>query len=380
RETVYSYGEYLRRYVDQVKQRGATPILFSLTPRLAYIDRDSTRIARVDSTFGLWAREIAAETGVPFVDLNDITATKFERFGKEKTKTMFYLDRIHTSALGARINAASAAEGIATLEGCQLRDYLLPPPVDTVTGSSRKGNNPVVFIIGDSTVKVDSTGTDTMWGWGDMFADHLDTSRISVENHAKAGRSARTFLEEGRWDKIYDALQPGDFVLIQFGHNDGGDIATGKARGELPGTDGRSKVFRMEKSGDYRVVYTYGWYLRKFIDDAREKGAIPVIISPAPRNRWTDGKIESLESTFAGWARDVAARSKTDFVDLNAISGHKLEKMGIDSAAEFFKNDHTHSSLRGARLNASSVAEGIEAGGGKLSGYLRPRPMEYDMM
>lgn len=379
-ETVYSYGEYLRRYVDQVKQRGATPILFSLTPRLAYDDRDSTRVTRVDSTFGLWARQIATEKEVPFVDLNDITATKFERFGKDKTKTMFYLDRIHTSAFGARVNASSAAEGIAALDHCGLRDYLLPVATDTVTGSSRQGNNPVVFIIGDSTVKIDSTGTDTMWGWGDLISDHFDSSRISVENYAKAGRSARTFLEEGRWNKIYEALNPGDFVMIQFGHNDGGDIATGKARGELPGSGGESKVFRMEKDGDYRVVYTYGWYLRKFIDDAREKGAIPVIISPAPRNRWTDGKIENLETTFAGWARDVAAKRKVDFVDLNAISGAKLEKIGADSAALFFKKDHTHSSLRGARLNAASVAEGIEAGGGKLSRYLKSRTMDYDML
>lgn len=380
KETVYSYGEYLRRYVEQVKERGAHPILFSLTPRLAYDDRDSTRVTRVDSTYGLWARRIATETGVPFVDLNNITASKYERFGKEKTKTMFYLDRIHTSALGARVNAASAAEGIALLDDCALGSYLLPQTTDTVTGSSRSGNNPIAFIIGDSTVKIDSTGTDTMWGWGDLLADHLDTSRISVENHAKAGRSARTFWEEGRWDKIYEALRPGDFVLIQFGHNDGGDIATGKARGELPGTGGESKVYRMEKGGDYRVIYTYGWYLRKFIDDAREKGANPVIISPTPRNRRTDGKIESLESTYAGWAREVAAKRKVDFVDLNAITGAKLDKMGADSAAVYFKKDHTHSSLRGARLNAAGVAEGIEAGGGKLSRYLKPHVMDFDLM
>lgn len=380
RETVYSYGEYLRRYVDQVKARGANPILLSLTPRLAYDDRDSTRVTRVDSTFGLWARQIAVEKGVPFVDLHDITARKYERYGKEKTKTMFYLDRIHTSAFGARVNAGSAAEGIAGLDGCLLRDYLLPAQVDTVTGASRRGDNPVLFIIGDSTVKIDSVGDDTMWGWGDVIADRLDPSRITVENHAKAGRSARTFIEEGRWDKVYDALKPGDFVLIQFGHNDGGDIATGKARGELPGAGGESKVFRMEKDGDYRVVYTYGWYIRKFIDDAREKGAIPVIVSPSPRNRRLDGKIESLESTFGGWARDVAAKRKVDFVDLNGISGAKLDKMDADSVALFFKKDHTHSSRRGAALNAASVAEGIEASGSPLASYLLPRVMDYDMM
>ncbi len=379
RETVYTYGEYLRRYVAQVKARGAYPILMSLTPRLAYDDRDSTRVTRVDSTFGLWARQVAGMTGVPFVDLNEITASKYERFGKEKTKTMFYLDRIHTSEFGARENALSAVEGIASLDGCALSGYLLPVSPDTVTGASRRGDNPVAFIIGDSTVKIDSVGAETMWGWGDLLAGKLDTTRISVENHAKAGRSARTFIEEGRWQKVYDALRPGDFVLIQFGHNDGGDIATGKARGELPGTSGESKVFRMERDGSYRVVYTYGWYLRKYIDDARSKGAIPVIISPAPRNHRVDGKIESLESTFAGWARDVAARRKAAFVDLNGRSGEKLNRLPADSVALFFHGDHTHSSRRGAALNAASVAEGLEAGGSQLAGYLQPRVMDYDL-
>lgn len=66
-----------------------------------------------------------------------------------------------------------------------------------------------------------------MWGWGSVIADEFNLNKISVENRAMAGRSARTFLDEGRWDKVYNALQPGDFVLIQFGHNDAGDINVG---------------------------------------------------------------------------------------------------------------------------------------------------------
>lgn len=110
-----------------------------------------------------------------------------------------------------------------------------------------------------------------MWGWGSVIADEFDLNKISVENCAMAGRSARTFLDEGRWDKVYHALQPGDFVLIQFGHNDAGEINTGKARAELPGSGEESKVFLMEKTGKYQVIYTFGWYLRKFIMDVQER-------------------------------------------------------------------------------------------------------------
>ena len=80
----------------------------------------------------------------------------------------------------------------------------------------------MLFTVGDSTVRNQDKDENGQWGWGSVIAELFDLNRISVENCAKAGRSARTYLEEGRWDKVYNALQPGDFVLIQFGHNDAG--------------------------------------------------------------------------------------------------------------------------------------------------------------
>ena len=277
-ETVYTYGEYMRRFINDVKAKGAHPILFSLTPRNAWADKDSTIITRVNKTFGLWAKQVAEEQNVPFIDLNDISARKFEKFGKNKVKYMFYIDRIHTSAFGAKVNAESAADGIRACEGLELAKYLKPVEKDEATGSSRKEGRPVLFTIGDSTVKNKDNDKNGMWGWGSVIADEFDLNKISVENCAMAGRSARTFLDEGRWDKVYHALQPGDFVLIQFGHNDAGEINTGKARAELPGSGEESKVFLMEKTGKYQVIYTFGWYLRKFIMDVQEKGAIPIVL------------------------------------------------------------------------------------------------------
>ncbi len=371
RDTVYTYGEYMRHYVRDVKSRGAFPVLMSLTPRNAWDDADSTVITRVDSTFGLWARQVAEAENVPFIDLNDITACKFERFGKEKVKTMFYLDRIHTSEFGARVNAESAVEGIASTPSLGLRDYLLPSPVDSVTGASRIQGKPVLFTIGDSTVKNEDRDDDSMWGWGSVIDELFDTTRITVENHAMAGRSARTFLDEGRWDKVYDALQPGDYVIMQFGHNDGGDINTGKARGELHGSGDESKVFRMAAKGRNQVVYTYGWYIRKFIMDALEKGAIPIVLSHTPRNKWHDGLVESNASSFGLWAREAADRAGAFFIDLNAISGAKFQELGPDGSAPYFKNDHTHSSLKGARLNAESIAEGLRSTDCSLKNFLK---------
>lgn len=369
KETVVTYGEYMRRFVRDVKSKGANPILFSLTPRNAWTD--DGKIVRVDSTFGLWARQIADEERIPFVDLNEITARKYERFGAEKVNTMFYIDRIHTSEFGAKTNAESAVEGIRNLSGVSLADYLLPTPTDTLTGSSRKPGCPIVFTIGDSTVKNEDNSDDSMWGWGSVLSEQFDTTRITVENHAMAGRSARTFLDEGRWDKVYNALQPGDYVIIQFGHNDGGDINTGKARGELHGTGNESMVFKMEATGQYKVVYTYGWYLRKFIRDAKEKGATPIVVSHTPRNKWKDGRIESNATSFGIWARQAAAEAGAVFIDLNAISGKKFQKLGKEKTAPYFKRDHTHSSKSGARLNAASIADGLRRLDCPLKNYLR---------
>ncbi len=375
KETVYTYGEYMRRFINDVKKRGANPILMSLTPRKAWDDPDSTVVTRVNETFGLWAKQVAKKEKVPFIDLNEISASKFERFGKEKVKYMFYLDNIHNSAFGARVNAESAIEGIRAYKGLKLAQYLKPMEVDTVTGASRRDGCPVLFTIGDSTVKNEDADDDSMWGWGSVIGELFDTTAITIENHAMPGRSARTFLDEGRWDKIYNALQPGDFVIMQFGHNDAGAINTGKARAELPGAGNDSKVYKMEATGKYQVIYPFGWYIRKFVMDAWEKGATAIVLSHTPRNMFDDGKISRNTNSFGAWSSQAAAETGACYIDLNKISGDKLEKIawdeGLGKVAEYFKRDHTHSSLKGARLNAQSIAEGLRASDCPLKNYLK---------
>lgn len=375
RETVYTYGEYMRRFICETKAKGAYPILMSLTPRNAWEDKDSTVITRVNQTFGLWAKQVAKKEKVPFIDLNEITARKFEKFGKEKVKYMFYLDRIHTSVFGARVNAASAAEGLRACRGLKLADYLKPVEKDTLTGSTRRPGCPVVFTVGDSTVRNADKDEDGQWGWGSVLAECFDLERVSVENCAKAGRSARTYLEEGRWDKVYNALQPGDFVLIQFGHNDAGPIHTGKARAELPGSGDESKVFLMEATKTYNVVYSFGWYLRKFVMDVREKGAIPILLSHTPRNIWDNGQIQRNTDSFGKWTREAAEATGAYYIDLNKITADKLQVLGYEQGlrkvGEYFCRDHTHTSLKGARMNAASVAEGLMQTGCPLKESLR---------
>ena len=109
-------------------------------------------------------------------------------------------------------------------------------------------DKPTLFIVGVSTVKCGrGDGGDGLWGWGNFLHEHLDTTKIIVENHAIGGRSSRSFQTEGRWDKILARMSPGDFVLIQMGHNDGGSLNTGRARGTLRGSGEETEEVIMER-------------------------------------------------------------------------------------------------------------------------------------
>lgn len=239
-----------------------------------------------------------------------------------------------------------------------------------------KPRKPQLFLIGDSTVKNGTgKGSDGLWGWGTVLPELFDTTKISIQNHAIGGRSSRTFLTEGRWDRVLAQLQPGDYVIMQFGHNDGGAVNdTTRARGTIKGIGDESEDIVNLLTKKEETVHTYGWYMRKYIDETKAKGAIPVVCSPVPRNIFKDGKIERPASGYGLWAKQVAESNGAFFVDLFAIIADHYEELGQAKVkSDFFtEKDHTHTTKAGAELNAQSVKEGI-AGlkKCKLKKYLR---------
>ena len=369
-DTVYSYGHYLRCYINDIRQAGANPILMSLTPRDARDERGL--IIRKPQT--QWASYIAATEGVPFVDLNELSGRKLDSYSPWKQKYHFYGDHIHTSAFGARLNARSAAEGLYYSPNPLLKP--LQEMMVNVTlpayGQGRQQGKP-------STVKNKDSEEDGMWGWGSQAGLIFDPNKITWENVAMAGRSTKSYLREGRWEKVYNALQPGDFVLIQFGHNDICPINDKKGRGVIPGTADTCHVYQMEADGSYEMAYSFGWYLRKFIDDVREKGATPILLSLTPRNEWPNGRIERRNDTYGRWYREVVEQTGVAFVDIHNISGDFLDKKFASKDAEksktraskYFNHDHTHSSKLGAQMNARSLAKGLRDIHSPLAAYLR---------
>lgn len=391
-ETVYTFGGYTRRFINEVRAKGATPILFTLTPRNDYEEDNPKRIKRKLTDFTPAIFAIGKEMNVPVIDLNDISATKLEQYGPWKTNYHFYLDKIHSSAYGARMNARSAAEGILASTDPQLavfKTYLNDKVVPKRCDQKRKKGLPMVFLCGDSTGKNADEDPNGMWGWGSQGYTVFDSTKCVFQNQAKAGRSSRTYVDEDRWEEVYNSLEPGDVVFIQFGHNDIGGIKDGKERGVIACSKDSSHVYRMESSGIYRVIYSYGWYLKKMIRDAQEKGATPILLSLTPRNEWHEGNgksrgfiypvrekkgkkyIERRNETYGMWCRDVAKETGVQFIDVHNITADALDKMGQKKAAQYFNHDHTHTSLKGARLNAQSVAKGLKAVGHPAASLLK---------
>ena len=387
-DTVYSYGNYLRRYISEIRSHGANPILMSLTPRNAF--DDNGKIVRKPQTE--WAAYVAAVEGVPFVDLNELSGSKLDSYSRWKQGYHFLGDNIHTSKFGAEMNARSAAEGI-----WQSTNPLLKPLQEKMVNVEcsmfnvdRSNGHPVVFFTGDSTVKNADKDDDGMWGWASQASTVFDQSKITLVNAARAGRSTRTFIKEGLWDKVYNSLHPGDFVTIQFGHNDICPITDAKARGVIPCTADTLHVFKLD-NGTYEVVYSFGWYLKKMIDDCREKGATPILVSLTPRNEWPGGKIERRDGSYGKWYREVVAETGVEFVDIHNISADFLDKKFAvkqlpadkDKAKEavadikqkagdkYFKKDHTHTSKLGAQMNAQSFAKGLRQNNSELAKYLK---------
>ena len=219
-------------------------------------------------------------------------------------------------------------------------------------------NLPTLYLIGDSTVRNNTRG---LQGWGDPLKAYFDSEKIKVENRALGGRSSRTFLTEGLWEKVRAQLKPGDYVLMQFGHNDGGSLTQNRARGSLKGVDHRTQEVTLT-NGTKEVVQTFGWYLKKYVSDTKAQGATPIVCSLIPRNDWREGRVLRGTNSYEFFAQEVARLEGVGFINLHEIIARKYEAEGQGPVTrKYFLNEHTHTTPEGAAFNAAAVVEGLRA-------------------
>jgi lysophospholipase L1-like esterase len=201
-------------------------------------------------------------------------------------------------------------------------------------------------------------------GWGEALQDYFDSDVVRISNHARNGRSTRTFIEEGRWQAIVDSLKPGDYVFIQFGHND----------------QSRDKVDRYTPPEDYRRN------LIRFINDVRGKQAMPVLLTPVRRRRFNQAaKLYDTHGEYPAIVRAVAAEQRVALIDMHGTSAELLTLFGAESSRQLFLQlrpkehanypegveDNTHFSPLGAKLMAHLAVDGIRQLGLPLAKKLK---------
>lgn len=234
-----------------------------------------------------------------------------------------------------------------------------------ISGSAASQKRPVtVFLTGDSTCAKKQPDKRPETGWGEMFQPLFDEKKVVIDNRAMNGRSTRTFLSEGRWQAVIDALRPGDYVFIQFGHND----------------QAKERVERFTPPEDFKNN------LRRFVSEVRAKKANPVLLTPVMRRRFDkDGKFHDSHREYPGLTRSVAEELDVSLLDQHKKTEALLVRYGPEKSRELFlqlkEGEHpnypkgidynTHFSSRGAEEVARLVIEEIANKKLKLRKYFR---------
>lgn len=204
-----------------------------------------------------------------------------------------------------------------------------------------------IFLAGDSTMSIKETKAYPETGWGMPFVYFFD-STVTVDNRAKNGRSTRTFISEGLWHKLINDVKAGDYVLIQFGHND----------------EAKEKVDRYASPEEYRANLT------RFVNETRERGGHPVLISPVSRRRFDSaGNAIPTHEAYTPLVKATAEALQVPYIDLDAKSRALYQQFGKEHSKWLFlqldpgehpnypngRNDNTHFNELGARLVAQLV-------------------------
>jgi len=244
-----------------------------------------------------------------------------------------------------------------------------PVPVVPANASVAPANPalPTIFIVGDSTAAFHTDpqheGVAAAQGWGPYFPAYFDLTKVNVVNAARGGRSSRTYMTEGLWDKVLAQVRPHDIVLIQLGQNDVFAIndAT-RARGTIPGVGEESQEIDNQLTHQHEVVHTYGWYLRKYVTDTKAKGTVAIVMSLTPRDRWQGSQMERGAPDYRAWSKAIAAQEHVEFVDISDVMAKEYEKLGqAKTAALYHQKEPVHVNTVGAALNAEWTVEALKA-------------------
>lgn len=277
---------------------------------------------------------------------------------KLRSHSIAALTLLACAALPTYSQPAPAPPGYASVPAVHLSDpQQLPEPFNPALHT--------IFVVGDSTAAyhIDRTneGYAEAQGWGVFFYAFFDPTKVNVVNLSRGGRSTRTYLTEGLWDKAVAQFKPGDVVLLQLGQNDIFALNDQIARGTIPGIGDESQEIDNIATHKHETVHTFGWYLRKFVRDTRATGAQPIVLSLTTRNVWKDGHVEVGVNNYRESSFRIASEEHVDFLDASALIAEQYEKLGQEKTfGMFHAKEPVHLDIPGAFLSARCVASGLK--------------------
>ncbi|KAI0033121.1 rhamnogalacturonan acetylesterase, partial [Vararia minispora EC-137] len=222
----------------------------------------------------------------------------------------------------------------------------------TLAGSSV--NAITLYLAGDSTMAND--GGQPYKGWGTAVGNYLS---ISVVNNAVAGRSARSFTNEGRFSSMAAAVVSGDIVIIEFGHNDGGDPTTSALAPCFgPGTITTCQLTPIARNGT--TVYTFEKYIEDAVNSFKAQGPRVIVSSQTPDNPFIVG---TAPSRFVGYAQTSASDTGVAYVDHFDFVLREFEALGNATVSSFYPIDHLHTNTAGASIVAQAFVRGVLCAG-----------------
>jgi len=232
----------------------------------------------------------------------------------------------------------------------------IPPQNNANTNQSSgfgTGNKPrTIFIAGDSTADNYGANNGKTNGWGKYLGDYVTST---VNNQAKSGQSARSYWRDGRWKNLINGVSKGDYVFIQFGHNDVGGPNAKTERGSAGG-EGDETVTVTLSNGQQEIVHTFPWYISQMAKQVIAKGATPVVMSYTPNFSFVNGKVPE-GSRFQGYMKLVATQLNIPFIDLYSYIARQWEKLGENyiKSNNWFPTDYKHTAPAAADLNAQLI-------------------------
>ncbi len=234
-----------------------------------------------------------------------------------------------------------------------------------VTSCSR---SPVIYLVGDSTMSYKPDEENPERGWGMFLSEYFDES-VQIENHAMNGRSSRSFIYEGRWDSVMIMVNKGDFIVLQFGHNDG----------------------VIQKTGRYCTPEEYRYNMTRFILDARAKSVNPILCTSVQRRKFdSTGTVIKSHGVYPEIIKELAAEYSLPLVDMQQMSEELIMHYGVEGSKVLFlhiapgestfypegKVDNTHFSKLGARKMAGLFIQGLVETNHELSNYIKSEKYE----